>query len=184
MLNGTAPLMRSLQAAIAATLLVSRQTSQALSLACGRVEVMAAFAAGAADSAGDRRRQKRMASLHYQRRPEGGRAWSFEPRPVASLKNSPSVGGRPAIVPWGPKRADSGFKLPPRRTICTPTPRTGQCRLVAVLPEQCGSGGLIAAGWSSPVARQAHNLKVTGSNPVPATNQSMGPPAKPAGAID
>ncbi len=29
-------------------------------------------------------------------------------------------------------------------------------------------GGI--AGWSSPVARQAHNLKVTGSNPVPATN--------------
>ena len=26
------------------------------------------------------------------------------------------------------------------------------------------------AGWSSPVARQAHNLKVTGSKPVPATN--------------
>ena len=25
------------------------------------------------------------------------------------------------------------------------------------------------AGWSSPVARQAHNLKVTGSNPAPAT---------------
>ena len=27
---------------------------------------------------------------------------------------------------------------------------------------------LFIAGWSSPVARQAHNLKVTGSNPVPA----------------
>src|SRR5690242_4802599 len=26
------------------------------------------------------------------------------------------------------------------------------------------------AGWSSPVARQAHNLKVGGSNPPPATN--------------
>ncbi len=26
-----------------------------------------------------------------------------------------------------------------------------------------------AAGWSSPVARQAHNLKVAGSNPAPAT---------------
>ena len=26
------------------------------------------------------------------------------------------------------------------------------------------------AGWSSPVARQAHNLKVIGSNPIPATN--------------
>src|SRR5690348_6316573 len=27
------------------------------------------------------------------------------------------------------------------------------------------------AGWSSPVARQAHNLKVAGSNPAPATNK-------------
>ena len=27
----------------------------------------------------------------------------------------------------------------------------------------------INAGWSSPVARQAHNLKVAGSNPAPAT---------------
>ena len=31
------------------------------------------------------------------------------------------------------------------------------------------------AGWSSPVARQAHNLKVTGSNPVPAPNSSRFP---------
>ncbi len=28
------------------------------------------------------------------------------------------------------------------------------------------------AGWSSQVARQAHNLKVVGSNPTPATNES------------
>ena len=27
------------------------------------------------------------------------------------------------------------------------------------------------AGWSSPVARQAHNLKVVGSNPAPATTE-------------
>src|SRR5258705_13877877 len=32
-----------------------------------------------------------------------------------------------------------------------------------------------AAGWSTPVARQAHNLKVTGSNPVPAPNVDIGP---------
>src|ERR1700682_5171523 len=31
------------------------------------------------------------------------------------------------------------------------------------------------AGWSSPVARQAHNLKVTGSNPVPATKLMKNP---------
>ncbi len=28
---------------------------------------------------------------------------------------------------------------------------------------------ILDAGWSSPVARQAHNLKVVGSNPTPAT---------------
>ena len=32
------------------------------------------------------------------------------------------------------------------------------------------------AGWSSPVARQAHNLKVEGSNPSPATNPTPEPP--------
>ncbi len=32
------------------------------------------------------------------------------------------------------------------------------------------------AGWSSPVARQAHNLKVVGSNPTPATNNNKGLP--------
>ena len=31
-------------------------------------------------------------------------------------------------------------------------------------------GRELGAGWSSPVARQAHNLKVAGSNPAPATN--------------
>src|SRR5690349_21074370 len=40
----------------------------------------------------------------------------------------------------------------------------------------CPSGGifLFGAGWSSPVARQAHNLKVAGSNPAPATNRRPG----------
>ena len=33
-----------------------------------------------------------------------------------------------------------------------------------------------AAGWSSPVARQAHNLKVVGSNPTPATKLLVGKP--------
>ena len=34
------------------------------------------------------------------------------------------------------------------------------------------------AGWSSPVARQAHNLKAAGSNPAPATSvncRALGP---------
>ena len=36
---------------------------------------------------------------------------------------------------------------------------------------QPSGGFFVGAGWSSPVARQAHNLKVAGSNPAPATNQ-------------
>ncbi|MDH7808475.1 hypothetical protein P3T33_003632, partial [Rhizobium sp. AN67] len=37
------------------------------------------------------------------------------------------------------------------------------------------------AGWSSPVARQAHNLKAAGSNPAPATNNTDTPVAFAAG---
>ena len=41
----------------------------------------------------------------------------------------------------------------------------------------------LAAGWSSPVARQAHNLKVAGSNPAPAPKHHKKKPRqrKPAG---
>ena len=34
-------------------------------------------------------------------------------------------------------------------------------------------GSRFGAGWSSPVARQAHNLKVVGSNPTPATKDKL-----------
>ena len=33
-----------------------------------------------------------------------------------------------------------------------------------------------AAGWSSPVAREAHNLEVVGSNPAPATSAGSSRP--------
>jgi hypothetical protein len=39
----------------------------------------------------------------------------------------------------------------------------------------------VSAGWSSPVARQAHNLKVAGSNPAPATKQKARSPKGLAG---
>jgi hypothetical protein len=44
---------------------------------------------------------------------------------------------------------------------------------------ESGSAPKSVAGWSSPVARQAHNLKVTGSNPVPATNDPCKASAAP-----
>ena len=51
------------------------------------------------------------------------------------------------------------------RTVSTA--RRGQGPDPAPRPELCFASG--DAGWSSPVARQAHNLKVVGSNPTPAT---------------
>src|SRR3981189_3136496 len=39
------------------------------------------------------------------------------------------------------------------------------------------------AGWSSPVARQAHNLKAAGSNPAPATNDPCITPAPEKGGV-
>ena len=44
--------------------------------------------------------------------------------------------------------------------------RVGRCRALK-------SQLRFDAGWSSLVARQAHNLKVAGSNPAPATNQKF-----------
>ncbi len=40
-----------------------------------------------------------------------------------------------------------------------------------VRSRRCGANSF-GAGWSSPVARQAHNLKVAGSNPAPATTST------------
>jgi hypothetical protein len=39
------------------------------------------------------------------------------------------------------------------------------------------------AGWSSPVARQAHNLKAAGSNPAPATKSKKARAEKSAGLL-
>jgi hypothetical protein len=66
-----------------------------------------------------------------------------------------------------------GRENPLRRWYCTPRcGRVGrrQARNSPLsLPENYY---LTVAGWSSPVARQAHNLKVVGSNPTPATTDS------------
>ena len=44
-------------------------------------------------------------------------------------------------------------------------------KMLLISGSRRGSRFVFGAGWSSPVARQAHNLKVTGSNPVPATRR-------------
>jgi hypothetical protein len=42
-------------------------------------------------------------------------------------------------------------------------------RFAVTPPRHSAKPNALDAGWSSPVARQAHNLKAAGSNPAPAT---------------
>src|SRR3954452_20616376 len=64
-----------------------------------------------------------------------------------------------ALMVLRPKARES--RSPPGQ----PNPSPSLRLLLALLVGARRSG----AGWSSPVARQAHNLKVAGSNPAPAT---------------
>src|SRR4051794_27540069 len=70
-----------------------------------------------------------------------------------------------------PGRLFSGVKTPERRLrklskLTLPNVK-GRCYIQPWRGH--GPALAISAGWSSPVARQAHNLKVVGSNPTPAT---------------
>src|SRR5262249_3840519 len=72
----------------------------------------------------------------------------------------------PAKAPiFRANRAHGALPKPAADCYIAMTPRAGPAR--ASFPET-----RVNAGWSSPVARQAHNLKVVGSNPTPATNYS------------
>ena len=88
-----------------------------------------------------------------------------------------------------PKRGDVDT-YPSRPTASARSPSqeaSGRDRSASsgVRRDRFGTGFLKAAqrfnaGWSSPVARQAHNLKVIGSNPIPATNYNAKPrPSRP-----
>ena len=92
---------------------------------------------------------------------------------VLSLKRwkSRSSPGIAAGAHEGKKRGKNPF-------TCQKAAAAAFLHIRAAAPEHLG------AGWSSPVARQAHNLKVVGSNPTPATNSTTTKaPAKPAGAF-
>ena len=102
-----------------------------------------------------------------------------------------SAAAAPTAAPAGGRRRRP--RRPPRqRTRRHHHPRPRQRRRCRRRPRRSGAGPrarpspcvgargaacrmtLFAAGWSSLVARRAHNPKVGGSNPPPATNESAG----------
>src|SRR6476620_12801975 len=58
----------------------------------------------------------------------------------------------------------------------------GRCAAIDLVPVTCAcySGVITNAGWSSSVARWAHNPEVAGSNPAPATREN-GPQTRSEG---
>src|SRR6516225_11921476 len=78
-----------------------------------------------------------------------------------NTRSHPELGRENPQRPWYCLNQRRKSRSPPG----PPNPQLSQHPRV-----RCGrERGLIVAGWSSPVARQAHNLKVVGSNPTPAT---------------
>jgi len=61
-------------------------------------------------------------------------------------------------------RKIAGSRMTKYRGALSARPRSGPIR-----PPSSALPSPLDAGWSSPVARQAHNLKAAGSNPAPAT---------------
>ncbi len=66
------------------------------------------------------------------------------------------------------RRTEDRSKSPPRRRFLFKK-KMDRRRTIPICPPSSALSPPIAAGWSSPVARQAHNLKAAGSNPAPAT---------------
>jgi hypothetical protein len=97
--------------------------------------------------------------------------------------NSPSIharttpGARVDWTTWWSWRGaytrshpELGREIPQRPWYCVSRHgRVGRRQVFQSNPSNQSPNHNTNAGWSSPVARQAHNLKVIGSNPIPAT---------------
>jgi hypothetical protein len=88
-----------------------------------------------------------------------GRRQACQERTSPSSSQSPEPRPRRAATLAGPERQHPRPARPPKQKATQ-----NRTDLEAEKPSQT-----LGAGWSSPVARQAHNLKAAGSNPAPAT---------------
>src|SRR5215469_18006696 len=82
-----------------------------------------------------------------------------------NTRSHPELGRENPQRPWYCRNQRRKSRSPPG----PPSPPTLSSPVILPRAANRRRLGLILAGWSSPVARQAHNLKVVGSNPTPAT---------------
>ena len=105
-------------------------------------------------------------------------ACSGKPPPTRARRHQrPPTHPTPALLAWWSWRGtktrshpELGRQSPKRQWYCAlRRGRVGRRQASKAPPP---SNPKHTAGWSSPVARQAHNLKVVGSNPTPATKST------------
>ena len=81
----------------------------------------------------------------------------------------------PAALPVAPGQTISAKCIGTSRLPFTPRVKASPCRVTLQSSHHCVYNlSSNVAGWSSPVARRAHNPKVAGSNPAPATITFLG----------
>ena len=115
------------------------------------------------------------------------------PRRSSQTRSHPELGRQTLQRPWycasRPGRVGRRQARQDRRHTPFTRPRPNTSR--PMRPQQAAPGSRLPAGnpegdagWSSPVARQAHNLKAAGSNPAPATNLNCEASASLAASLD
>src|SRR2546430_9132075 len=84
---------------------------------------------------------------------------------------------------WGSRRDGSwcGNREPERPNASDPSDVAAQNGLTENRAGRYNSASVPGAGWSSLAARRAHNPKVIGSNPIPATKPLLGCAGSPPG---
>ena len=98
----------------------------------------------------------------------------FPTRPFPATATSPLP--QPSVFSWFHGRSTKSELLRPSHRA---PPLLHSARNARAMHRASRFG----AGWSSPVARQAHNLKVVGSNPTPATIKNVPPPLVEAAVV-
>jgi hypothetical protein len=78
--------------------------------------------------------------------------------------------GKKADISWRHRTCDPTLPWPRIAAAASSEVTFGLATRSTIAKVRCVPHSYRSAGWSSPVARQAHNLKVVGSNPTPATN--------------
>lgn len=158
------------RASISQITFLSRFSSSIDIVASGFVAFVGVASCGANQAGGNSRGRVRTSEQLFHENLTGRNRSGF-PNSVASARRS------------GPTSLRSTWRsapVSPNAALSISSTASASRTLARCSRFSARSSANFLSGWSSPVAHQAHNLKVTGSNPVPATNHQFADACQPA----